>query len=171
MIPILYRLHIASCRGTMTDPEMQPVEDQAMTTTYQRYHGSCHCQAVRYEATFDLAAGSNRCNCSLCSKARAWFLFVRGENFKLLAGEDLLGTYEWVPAGRNAPGLSYRFCSRCGIRVFATGELAQLGGRFHAIHVPTLDDVDREQLASAPLNYIDNAHDRPDRAPADTRLM
>ena len=60
---------------------------------------------------------------------------------------------------------------RCGIRLYATGELAQLGGRFYAIHVPTLDDVDREQLARAPLNFIDNAHDRTDRAPADTRLM
>jgi hypothetical protein len=139
--------------------------------TYQRYHGSCHCQAVKYEASFDLAAGSNRCNCSICSKARAWFLFVQGDHFKLTAGEDVLSNYEWVPPGRDAPGLTYRFCSRCGIRLFATGELAQLGGRFYAIHVPTLDDVDREALASAPLNFVDNAHDRPDRAPADTRLM
>jgi hypothetical protein len=139
--------------------------------TYQRYHGSCHCGAVRYEAEFDLAAGSNRCNCSLCSKARAWFLFVRGDKFKLTAGEDLLSNYEWVPSGRSEPGLTYRFCSRCGIRLYATGELAQLGGRFYAIHVPTLDDVDREELVNAPLNFIDNAHDRMDGAPADIRLM
>jgi len=139
--------------------------------TYQRYHGSCHCQAVKYEAEFDLAAGTNRCNCSICSKARAWFLFVRGDKFKLLSGEDVLSTYRWVPPGRTESGLAYRFCSRCGIRLYATGELAQLGGRFHAIHVPTLDDVDREQLVSAPLNYFDNAHDRTDRAPADIRLM
>lgn len=139
--------------------------------TYQRYHGSCHCRAVRYEAEFDLADGTNRCNCSICSKARAWFLFVRGENFKLLAGDEVLGSYEWIPPGRTSAGLTYRFCSRCGIRVYATGELAQLGGRFYALHVPTLDDVDREALVNAPLRYIDNAHDRLDRPPADTRLM
>lgn len=139
--------------------------------TDRKYHGSCHCQAVRYEAEFDVAAGSNRCNCSICSKARAWFLFVRADNFTLIAGEDQLGSYEWVPAGREQAGLNYRFCLRCGIRLFATGELAQLGGRFHALHVPTLDDIDREELLRAPLNFIDNAHDRPDRAPEDTRLM
>jgi hypothetical protein len=139
--------------------------------TYRRYHGSCHCGAVRYEAGFDLSAGTNRCNCSICSKARAWFLFVKGGDFKLLAGEDALGSYEWVPHGRAEAGLAYRFCTRCGIRLYATGELAQLGGRFYALHVPTVDDIDREELRDAPLNFIDNAHDRPDRAPADTRLM
>ena len=139
--------------------------------TYQRYHGSCHCQGVRYEAEFDLAAGSNRCNCSLCSKARAWFLFVRGDKFKLLAGDDLLSTYEWVPPGRSEHGLTYRFCSRCGVRLFAAGHHEQLGGHFYAIHVPTLDDIDREELVRAPLNFVDNAHDRPDREPSDTRLM
>lgn len=139
--------------------------------SYQQYHGSCHCQGVRYEAEFDLARGSNRCNCSLCSKARAWFLFVRGDKFKLLAGADLLSTYEWVPAGRSEPGLTYRFCSRCGVRMYAAGNHEQLGGHFYAIHVPTLDDVDREELVRAPLNFVDNAHDRPERQPSDTRLM
>ncbi|MEQ1685980.1 MAG: GFA family protein [Burkholderiaceae bacterium] len=139
--------------------------------TYRKHHGSCHCQAVRYEAGFDLSAGSNRCNCSICSKARAWFLFVRAENFELIAGADQLGSYEWAPAGREHAGLNYRFCLRCGIRLYATGELAQLGGHFYALHVPTLDDIDREELVNAPLNFIDNAHDRPDRTPEDTRLM
>jgi hypothetical protein len=136
-----------------------------------RYHGSCHCQAVKYQAEFDIAAGSNRCNCSLCSKARAWFLFVQGDKFELLAGEDMLGTYEWVPPGRDEPGLTYRFCSRCGVRLYATGDHPQMGGRFYAIHVPTVDDLDREELVRAPLRLVDNAHDRPDRVPTDTRLM
>jgi hypothetical protein len=139
--------------------------------TYRRYHGSCHCGAVRYEAEFDLSAGSNRCNCSLCSKARAWFLFVRGDAFTLLAGDDVLTSYRWVPPERSEAGLTYRFCSRCGVRLYATGELAELGGRFYALHVPTVDDLDREELVDAPLHFIDNARDRTDRAPADTRLM
>jgi hypothetical protein len=96
---------------------------------------------------------------------------VRGDKFKLLAGDNVLSTYQWVPPSRAESGLTYRFCSRCGIRLYATGELEQLGGRFYAIHVPTLDDVDREQLVGAPLNFFDNANDRFDRAPADTRLM
>jgi hypothetical protein len=83
----------------------------------------------------------------------------------------MLSNYAWVPPGRTESGLTYRFCSRCGIRLYATGELAQLGGRFYAIHVPTLDDVDREQLVTAPLNFIDNAHDRMNESPDDTRLM
>lgn len=139
--------------------------------THRLYHGSCHCGSVRYAASFDLAAGSNRCNCSLCSKARSWFLFVGGDDFTLIAGDELLSDYRWVPPGRTEAGLTYRFCSRCGIRVYATGEAPQLGGRFYAIHVPTLDDVDREELVEAPLHFIDNAHDRPDQAPADIRLL
>ncbi len=72
----------------------------------QRYHGSCHCQSVRCEDEFDLAAGSNRCNGSICSKARAWFLFARGDRFTLLAGEDVLTDYRWLAPGRHESGLA-----------------------------------------------------------------
>lgn len=54
---------------------------------------------------------------------------------------------------------------------YATGEWAQMCRIFYAIHVPTLDDVDREKLVDAPLNFVDNAHDRPDQAPVDIRLL
>ena len=137
--------------------------------SYQLYHGSCHCQAVKYKAEFDIAAGSTRCNCSLCSKSRAWILFVQAGKFELLAGDNMLSTYEWVPPGHDAPSVAYRFCSRCGVRLFATG--VHKGERFYAIHVPTVDDLDREELVRAPLRFQDGAHDRIDRAPADTRLM
>jgi hypothetical protein len=139
--------------------------------SYQRYQGSCHCQAVKYEASIDLAQGSNRCNCSLCSKARAWFAFVPGERFRITQGEDALSHYRWTPASKTEPFLDYAFCSRCGIRLYGTGDAPQMGGRFYAVNVPTLDDVDREALVAAPLRFVDGAHDRFDRAPEDTRLM
>jgi len=82
--------------------------------SYQRYRGSCHCQAVKYEASIDLADGSNRCNCSLCSKARAWFTFVPGERFRITEGEDALSHYRWTPASKGESFLDYAFCSRCG---------------------------------------------------------
>jgi hypothetical protein len=37
--------------------------------------------------------------------------------------------------------------------------------------VSTLDNVDTDELAAAPLKFIDNLHDRFGSAPADTRLM
>ena len=46
-----------------------------------------------------------------------------------------------------------------------------MGGKFYALAVSTLDDVDPDELAAAPMKFIDNRHDRIDRAPADTRLM
>lgn len=139
--------------------------------TLKHYHGGCHCGNVRYEADIDLAAGTHRCNCSLCRKARAWFCFVTADRLRVVAGEDAMSEYRWTPPGRAEPGLAYRFCSHCGVRLFATGELAALGGRFYAVHVPTIEGVDADELARAPLNFVDNAHDRPDRAPADTRLL
>src|SRR5690606_38265531 len=94
-----------------------------------------------------------RCNCSLCKKARAWFAFVGGSEFRLLKGEDHMSTYEWTPSGREAPGLTYRFCSTCGARLFATGDVEFMGGRFHALAVATFDNASIDQLAGVPLKF------------------
>ncbi len=135
------------------------------------YSGSCHCGAVRYQADIDLAAGTNRCNCSYCFKSRAWFAFARGpERFRLLAGAEALSEYRWTPPGRE-PHLHFHFCRTCGVRPFVRGEAEALGGVFHAVHVATLDDVDPDELAGAPLHYLDGRHDRYDRQPEDTRLL
>jgi hypothetical protein len=48
--------------------------------------------------------------------------------------------------------------------------LQELRPALHAVHVPTVDNLDREQLVRAPLHFIDNAHDRMSEPPADTRL-
>lgn len=135
------------------------------------HHGSCHCGAVRYEADIDLGKGSNKCNCSICTKARAWFLFASEQNFRLLAGADALSEYRWTPPGKTEPFLNYAFCKTCGVRLYGTAEHAEFGGRFYALAVATLDDADPDELAAAPINYVDGRHDRFTERPADTRLL
>jgi len=136
------------------------------------YSGGCHCGKVRFQADLDLSAGTNRCNCSLCTKARAWFALARGKDrFRVIAGERELSEYRWTPPGRSESNLTYRFCRNCGIRAFAGGDHESLGGVFHAVPVNALDDVDPDELAAAPIHYVDGKNDRFDRAPEDTRLM
>ena len=130
----------------------------------ETYTGSCHCGAIRFEADIDLDEGSNRCNCSYCAKARAWFAFAKGaERFRLLDGSGV-SEYRWTPPGSSEPNLTFTFCRHCGVRTFARGELESLGGTFHAVHVPTLE-LRPEQLAAIPVRYLDGRAGRYDKAP------
>lgn len=129
------------------------------------YTGSCHCGAIRFEADLDLDEGSNRCNCSYCAKARAWFAFAKGpERLRLLDGAGV-SEYRWTPAGDSEPHLTYTFCRHCGIRTFARGHLAHLGGTFHAINLPTLM-LTPEEFAAIPVRYINGRDRRYEEAPA-----
>ena len=70
-----------------------------------------------------------------------------------------------------SPFLHNRFCKTCGIRMFASGEAEFMGGKFYALSVASLDNVDQEELAAAPMRFVDGRHDRFDQAPTDTRLL
>lgn len=130
----------------------------------QTYTGSCHCGAIRFEADLDLDEGSNRCNCSYCAKARAWFAFAKGpERFRLLDGAGM-SEYRWTPPGDPEPHLTYTFCRHCGIRTFARGNVEALGGTFHAIHLPTLA-LSPEQFAAIPVRYINGRERHYDETP------
>ena len=138
--------------------------------TLKTHSGSCHCGAVRYEAEIDLAKGSTRCNCSLCTKARAWFAFVNAPHLRLISGEDALADYQWTAPGKPHPFLHYRFCKTCGVRLFAEGDHELMGGKFYALAVAAIDDADADELAGS-IKYVDGKHDRYDRTPEDIRLM
>ncbi|HEX6157955.1 MAG TPA: GFA family protein, partial [Burkholderiales bacterium] len=106
------------------------------------YRGSCHCGAVRYEADFDLAQGTARCNCSICFKTRAWMAFVPAASVRV-TGEDNLRDYLF---GRRT--IHHRFCGVCGVRPFAQTVDPQ-GNRMYALRVNCLDGVDPRDLAEA----------------------
>jgi len=134
------------------------------------YSGSCHCGAGRFQADIDLREGTNRCNCSICTKARAWFVFVKADRLRMISGSEAMADYQWAPPGKPHPHLHYHFCRTCGVRLFARGNQEALGGAFYAVAVASLDDADADELAAS-IKYVDGRNDRYDRAPQDTRLM
>ncbi len=113
--------------------------------------GGCHCGAVRFEVDLDLTAPVGRCNCTICQKRGATGAIVKPDAFRLLAGDDAVGTYSW---GRKSG--SYAFCKRCGIHVFGSGNVPEIGGAFASVNVNCLDGVDPATLA---VIYWDGRHD------------
>jgi hypothetical protein len=109
-------------------------------TDGKTYQGSCHCGAVRYEATTDLA-NVIACNCSMCGRSGTLLNFVPVTQFKLLAGEESLSDYQF-----NKHVIHHTFCKVCGIKSFARG-VDPKGNEMRAINVRCLEGVDIDALA------------------------
>ena len=129
------------------------------------YHGSCHCGAVRFEADIDLTQGTLRCNCSICMKARFWPAIVSPQAFRLLAGAADLTEYRF-----HAKRDRHLFCRHCGIRPFVVGRSPRWG-EFYGVNVTCLDDATDEDLANAPVTYLDGRDDQWELAPLETRHL
>ena len=131
----------------------------------QTYSGGCHCGAVRYEADIDLSKGTLRCNCSICSKSRAWLAAVDGRDFRLLQGSEALGDYQF-----GAKRIHHRFCRHCGVKSFGhAGPLE--GGAFVAVLISCLDGISEPELAALPIMYIDGRNDDFESSPQETRHL
>jgi hypothetical protein len=130
------------------------------------YRGSCHCGAIRYQATLDLAAGTGKCNCTYCSKIRNWS--TRATGFELLQVNALLGDYakDWGEGS-----MHHRFCTRCGITLYGHGFIPEAGGAFVSVQINTLDDASIDELVSGPVSHADGRHDNWMNPPADIRAM
>ena len=114
------------------------------------YHGSCECEAVKVEATFDLSAGSFKCNCRMCSKSRFWGASVEPNELKLISGKEFITTYWTTPI--------HHFCKVCGVKVFARGTSPD--GEFAVIALAALDDLDPKELAAVPVFVCNGREDK-----------
>ena len=130
------------------------------------YRGSCHCGAVSFEADIDLALGTNKCNCSTCTKTRNWNVIIKPDAFRLLSGGDALSEYRF--GSRQGQHL---FCRNCGVRAFERGHVKEIGGDYVSVKVACLDDVDIAELVAAPVKYANGRENKWWEAPAETRHL
>jgi hypothetical protein len=77
------------------------------------HSGGCHCGRVRFEVQAPADIEVSDCNCSICSKAGFLHLIVLKEQFRLLAGSDVLTRYQF-----NTGTAQHLFCSICGVKSF-----------------------------------------------------
>ncbi|MBW4689082.1 MAG: GFA family protein [Komarekiella atlantica HA4396-MV6] len=130
------------------------------------YTGSCHCSAVSFETDIDLSTGTNKCNCSICTKTRNWNAIIKPDEFRLLAGESELNDYQFGPKIGH-----HLFCRHCGVRSFARGYVEEIGGYYVAVQLASLDNVEPQELISAPIRYADGCNNDWENSPKEIRHL
>ena len=130
------------------------------------YRGSCHCGAVKFEADIDFAQGTNKCNCTICTKTRNWNVIIKPAAFRQTSGEDALSEYRF-----GSKQGQHLFCKTCGVRTFERGHVKEIGGDYVSIKVASLDDVDPKELVEAPVRYANGRDNKWWEPPAETRHL
>lgn len=130
------------------------------------YLGSCHCGAIRFEADIDFSLGTAKCNCSICTKSRAWGAIVQPSAFRLIEGEQDLSVYQFGPKR-----VHHYFCKHCGVHPFEKGYHESVGGDFYSVSVACLDNAPVEEIFAGPVRYADGRNDNYMQAPTEIRHL
>ncbi len=99
----------------------------------QRYRGSCHCGAIRFEIETDFPE-LTMCDCSICRRKNALMVKVHESRFRLLSGKDALAEYQF-----HTRTARHHFCSICGIYPFHRKRVTP---DFFGVNVHCLEDFD-----------------------------
>lgn len=133
----------------------------------ETFHGSCHCNKIRFEVELDLANGTGKCNCSYCWKVRNWSVGGKPDQLRVLAGQEHLGEYGFRQESKNF----HVFCRHCGVRLFTKGDVPEIGGPYVSVMLSVLDDLPVEKLLAAPVRTMNGRDDDWFHDPPETRHL
>lgn len=118
--------------------------------------GSCHCGAVRFEVSGEIAELTT-CDCSLCVKKNAVMAKVHESALTITAGEAALSLYQW-----NTRRAKHYFCSRCGIYTFHRKRSAP---DHYGVNIFCLDDFDPSSVPIRATQGVGMTLEDPDARP------
>ncbi|MDR6954284.1 hypothetical protein J2X65_003654 [Ancylobacter sp. 3268] len=117
----------------------------ALSPAAKHYSGGCHCGAVKFEVSLDLA-GAIACNCSICSAKGLVLAFAPADAFRITAGEERLNEYRF-----NRHVIGHMFCDTCGVEPFARGQLPD-GTPMAAVNIRALKAIDLAAVTPVPYD-------------------
>ncbi|KAI1327145.1 glutathione-dependent formaldehyde-activating enzyme [Xylariaceae sp. FL0255] len=83
------------------------------------YRGNCQCAAYVYEITLPEIKDASECNCSICYKKAALWVFPKPKDVKFVKGDpSTLSNYTF---GKKM--FSHKFCPTCGHSIMVVGHL------------------------------------------------